>query len=110
MNGRLLLAFGLFALAASAGMKSYTIILPEPATMGNMELKPGSYRVDVGDQSAVIHNGRQATEVPVKVETNGSKYPETTFKMYNHDGKLRVDEIHLGGTKTKLVLGAVIAR
>jgi hypothetical protein len=93
-----------FAGLALAGTKSYTVTLYEPATIGGTEFKAGSYRVDVGDQKAVIHNGNKTSEVPVKVEENPSRYNQTTVRLTNENGKYRVDEIHLGGSKTKLVL------
>jgi hypothetical protein len=65
--------------------------------------------VDVTDQKAVIHNGRETSEVPVKVEQNPSRYAQTTVRMTNENGKYRVDEIHIGGSKTKLVLNEAAA-
>jgi len=105
MNGRLLLAFALIGLAAIAGTKSYTVNLLETATVGNMELKPGPYKVEVGDNKAVIHYGKLTAEVPVKVVKNDSKYATTSFRMNYENGRHLVEEIHLGGTNTKLVLG-----
>ncbi|HKE22066.1 MAG TPA: hypothetical protein VKB88_06725 [Bryobacteraceae bacterium] len=101
---RKLLLVCAFAGLAFAGPKSYSFTLYEPATFGGTELKPGSYKVDVTDQKAVIHNGRETSEVPVKVEQNPSRYAQTTVRMTNENGKYRVDEIHIGGSKTKLVL------
>lgn len=103
MKGKILLIFALAGLSF-AGTKSYTVTLYQPSTIGNTELKAGSYKVDVLDQKAVIHNGKTTTEVPVKVETNESKYADTTVRFNTEGGKYRVEEIHLGGTKTKLVL------
>lgn len=103
MKGTFLLIFALAGLAL-AGTKSYTITLYQPSVIGNTELKAGSYKVDVLDQKAVIHNGKTTSEVPVKVETNDSKYADTSVRFNTDGGKYRVQEIHLGGTKTKLVL------
>ena len=104
MNGRLLLAFALVGLAAIAGTKSYTVTLLETVTLGGTELQPGSYRLDIGDQKAVIHHGKLASEVPVKVETGDSKYATTTVRINTENGGHRVEEIRLGGTRTRLVL------
>lgn len=93
-----------FAGLALAATKSYTVTLYETATLGGTELKPGSYKVDVVDQKAVIHNGKEKTEVPVKVEQNGSRYNQTTVRLTQEAGRYRIDEIHIGGSKTKLVL------
>jgi hypothetical protein len=37
------------------------------------------------------------------VETNASKYSATSVRFSNGDGKLHIQEIHVGGTTTKLV-------
>jgi hypothetical protein len=105
MKGRFLLVCAVGVLAAAAASKSYTVTLYETATIGGAELKPGSYKVDVGEQKAVIHNGKSTSEVPVKVETNASKYLTTSVKVNHENGQSRVEEIHIGGTATKLVLG-----
>jgi hypothetical protein len=63
------------------------------------------YKVEVNDQTAVIHSGKTSAEVPVKIEKNDSKYQQTSIKYSVEGGKYRMEEIHLGGTYTKLVLG-----
>ena len=93
MRKALMLAMGVAGLAAS-GTKSYSIDLHEPALLGTTALAPGEYRVDVVDQKAVVRNGKAHCEAPVKVE-NGD----------NADGKMHIQEIHIGGTRTKLVFG-----
>ena len=103
MNGRLLLIFGLVGLAV-AGTKSYTVTLLEPASVGSTQLKAGSYKVDVEDQMAVIHNGKVKSEVPVKAEEAPAKYNQTTVVVTLENGSQHLREIHLGGTRTKLVL------
>lgn len=103
MKGKFLFIFALAGLAL-AGSKSYTVTLYQPSVVGNTELKAGSYKVDVLDQKVVIHNGKTTSEVPVKIETNDSKYADTTVRFNTESGKYRVQEIHLGGTKTKLLL------
>jgi hypothetical protein len=103
MKGRFLFLFALAGLAF-AGTKSYTVTLYQPSTIGNTELRAGSYKVEVMDQKAIIHNGKTTSEVPVKVEANDSKYAQTTVRFSTDNGKYRVQEIHLGGTNTKLVL------
>jgi hypothetical protein len=89
---------------AFAGTKSYTVTLLETASIGGTELKPGSYRIDVDVDKAIVHNGKNTTEVPVKVEQNESRYTQTTVRLVKENEKYRVDEIHFGGSKTKLVL------
>jgi|SRR5581483_1204712 len=104
MKKNILLAIGVAGLAvASASAKSYSVELYQPAVLGSMTLKPGEYKLDVNDQKAVLHNGSVRCEAPVKMETADTKYNSTTVRFSNGDGKMRIEEIHLGGTKTKLV-------
>src|SRR5713226_8957980 len=102
MTTRLLFAFAVAGLAM-ASAKSYSIDLFQPAVLGSTELAPGHYSVDVDDQKAVIRNGKIHGEAPVKVESADKKYNTTTVRFANGDGKYHIQEIHVGGTKTKLV-------
>jgi len=99
---RILLSFVLAGLAI-ASPKSYKVKLFEPAMVGTTLLKPGEYQVEVVDQKAVIRNGKTESQAAVKVETGDVKYDATSVQYSNGDGKMHVREIHLGGTKTKLV-------
>jgi hypothetical protein len=71
--------------------------------LGNTELKAGEYKVEVVDQKAVIRKGKFQGEAPVKVETNGTRFDATTVRYNTGDGTMRIQEIRLGGTNTKLV-------
>ena len=97
-----LLVIGMAALAA-AGTKSYSFELWEPALLGTTTLAPGQYRVEVADQKAVIRNGRFHGEAAVKVESGDTKYSTTGVRFTKADGKMHIQEIHVGGTKTKLI-------
>lgn len=97
-----LLTLAVAALAA-ASAKSYSFQLFEPALLGTTSLAPGEYRVEIDDQKAVIRNGKFHGEAPVKVETSETKYGTTTVRFTTADGKMHIQEIHVGGTKTKLV-------
>ena len=102
MTKRLLLVFAIAGLAV-ASAKSYSITLSQPAVLGDMQLAPGDYKVEVVDQKAVISNGKMHGEAPVKVETADTKYNATSVRLDNEGGKMHLQEIHIGGSKTKLV-------
>ena len=91
------------SLSAWAGAKSYAVTLYDPASAGGAQLKAGEYKVTVDNDKATITNGKISTESPVKVESAEAKYPTTSVIVLKNDGKSRISEIHLGGTKTKLV-------
>jgi len=95
--------FILLAAAAVASAKSYTVNLLQPAMFGNTELKAGEYKVDVNDTTAVIRNGKVHGESAVKVENADKKYDTTTVRYDTSGGKMKIQEIRLGGTNMKLV-------
>ena len=98
---RFLLSFALFALAL-ANAKSYTVTLYQAAKLGNMDLKPGEYRIEVQDQKAVIRNGSLHGEVPVTVDNGTTKHNTTSVRLVTDSGTTKIQEIRLGGTKTTL--------
>jgi len=102
MTKRLLLVFAIAGLAV-ASAKTYSVTLSLPAVLGDMQLAPGDYKVEVVDQKAIITNGKMHGEAPVKVETADMKYNSTTVRLSNDGGKMHVQEIHIGGSTTKLV-------
>ena len=102
MNRKLVLSMVAFAGMALAAGKSYSVKLYEPAMVGGTELKAGEYRVEVTDDKAVIKGSKVQKEATVKVETADSKYDTTTVRL-SSGAKPQIQEIRLGGTKTKLV-------
>jgi hypothetical protein len=51
----------------------------------------------------VLSKAGASVEANVKVESAESKFNSTSVRYQNGDGKYRIQEIRLGGTKTKLV-------
>ena len=102
MMTRLLLAFAVAGLAV-ASAKTYGIDLYQPAMVGTTELAPGHYDVDVADMKAVFRNGRIHGEVPVKMQDADTKYNRTSVVLTNNGGQMHIQEIHIAGTKVKLV-------
>jgi hypothetical protein len=98
------LPFFLVAGLAVASARSYTVNLFETTTVGSTELKPGEYKIQVNEQKAVIRKGKVQTESTVKVEEGDTKFDNTVVRYVNStDGKIRIQEIRIGGTKTKLL-------
>lgn len=102
MSKRFLMSF-LVAALAIATAKTYDVNFNQPVTVAGTELKAGDYRVDLTGDKVVITNGKQSVESAVKVEQADSKFQATSVLIAKTDGKMLVQEIHLGGTKTKLV-------
>jgi hypothetical protein len=103
MTKKLLLAFTMIGLAV-ASAKTYTVNLYQTAKFGNTELQAGTYTVEVKDAKAIIRNGKVLGEAPVKVETGDQKYSATTVRFDTGNGQMKIEEIRLGGTKSKLIL------
>ena len=102
MRKRLLWAL----LAAGLGIasaKTYGIDLYQPAMVGNTALSPGHYTVEVVDQKAVLRSGKVHGEASVKMEDADRKYDRTSVVLSNNGGQMHIQEIHIGGSKIKLV-------
>jgi len=83
--------------------KAYDVTFNTNAQVSGTELKAGIYSVEVAGDKAMIHGKKQNVEAAVKVQEGDEKFFSTTVRYSQVDGKYRIDEIHLGGTKTKLV-------
>ena len=99
MIKNLTLGFATFALAVGSAATSYTVTFYEPVVINNTTLKPGDYRVELKNNTAVIKQGRTLTEAPVKVENNADRFSNTVVRI----NKAQVEEIRVGGTHTRIV-------
>lgn len=96
----------LLAALAPASAKTYYVTLFQPTVVAGTELKAGTYGIDVKDSSFVIKSGKTAITVPAKLETVDNKYPSNSVRYRVANGKNELDEIRLGDTRLKLVVGA----
>ncbi len=88
---------------AVASANTFTVTLFQPSMVAGKELKPGDYKVTVSNEKAVIEKGKEKVEAAVKVENVDSKFSTTSVRYTNAEGKMKVTEIRLGGTTTKVV-------
>jgi hypothetical protein len=95
----------LLAGIAMAGTKSFNVTLAEPSIVAGTELKPGDYTFRLEDQKLIIKHGREVTEASVKVENTDTKFSSTKVTYDDSDGKYKLQEICVGGTHMKLVVG-----
>lgn len=91
------------ALAVASAASTYRITFFQPTYVNGQELQPGDYKIEVNGDKAIISRNRQKVEATVKSETTDEKFAANSVRYKNGDGKYRVQEIRLGGTKTKLV-------
>ncbi len=100
---KLMLSFGTLALAIASAASSYHFSLFQTSIVGGKELKPGDYKLQLNGDKATIKVGKDTLEAAVKVENGTEKFSETSVRFGTADGKMTVQEIRLGGTKSKLV-------
>ncbi len=111
MVKKLVLILAVVAIIATAettvpAVSHYRITLVQPAVVQGTLLKAGEYRLDLTASKATISadNGKNRIEVPVRIETESTKFDATAVRMDTASGKAVISEIRLGGTKTKLIL------
>ena len=101
---KLVLTFAAVALTvASAADNTYRFTLQEPASLNGTPLKPGNYKLEIEGDKAIIKSGKTVVESPAKLETVEHKYTLTTVDLDSINRKPRISEIHVGGTKTRIV-------
>jgi len=100
---RSLILFAVLGLSL-AGAKTYEITLDTTAKAGSVELKPGKYNLALMEDSKVRFtsaNG-QAVETSAKMSTVEKKFSATQIDVKQMNGTTQINEIDLGGTKTKI--------
>jgi opacity protein-like surface antigen len=96
------LALSFLSLASAA--KVYEIKLSRPTKVGNVQLKPGQYRLKINGGNAVfieVETSKSFT-TPAKLEDTDQKFDQTVVDTSVTDGMAKVKDIQLGGSKTKL--------
>lgn len=87
-----------------AGAMSSKVTLFQPATLNGVDLKPGDYKIQVEGEKLTIQNGKTKAEAAVKTEQNDEKFASTSVRYTTGEGKLKITEIRIGGTHTRLVV------
>ncbi|MCU0229715.1 MAG: hypothetical protein MUF01_18955, partial [Bryobacterales bacterium] len=90
-------------LTASAVAKTHTITLHTPTTIAGQELKPGDYKMELNGDTVKLTNGKQTVETTVTVQEAAEKFSKDSVRYTEADGKMKVREIRMGGTNTRLV-------
>jgi len=101
---KLLLGACVFSLGIALAASSYHIKIADPTWVGTTELKPGEYDVKVDGDKVTFKQGKNVIAVAAKVETNASKYSDTMIDVKTVNGQAKMQELDLGGTKSKIVL------
>ncbi len=100
------LAIGVLAVSSLSilGAKTYDITLSAPTKAGSVQLKPGQYTLKIDGSNAIFTdvNSAKSFTTPVKVETTDKKFSDTKVQSSKDGDVDKLDEIDLGGSKTKL--------
>ena len=99
---KLIFSFATIALAV-ASAASYNVTLYQASKVGDKQLQPGDYKVELHDNTAVFSKGKEKVEAAVKVESTERKNASTAVR-YGADSEIQ--QIRLKGTTTTLVFGA----
>lgn len=100
---KILLGLATVALTVASAATNYKLTLFQNSTIGSTELKPGDYKVEMKDNKALVKGGKNVVEADAKLETTNEKYSTTSVRYSNADGKMKIQEIRLGGTNSKIV-------
>jgi hypothetical protein len=90
------------ALAAAGGSR-FTVTIGEQAEIGAQSVKPGEYRVEVEGNKATLKSAGTSVETGVRVVEGDAKFPRTAVRYNLVEGKYRLEQIQIGGTKTTLI-------
>jgi hypothetical protein len=77
--------------------------LHQPSVVEGKELKPGNYKVQLSDSAITITNGKETVESTIKTEEGSERFASTSVRYTEDAGKMKIREIRVGGTSTKVV-------
>ena len=104
MSNTLRIAMLTLAATALASAASYRITIPVAVVVDGDDVKPGEYTLNVkDDNTAVLKGGKINIETKVKTEPTDRKFDSTAVRYSQEGGKYNMQEIQLGGKKSKLV-------
>jgi len=94
-----LLGLVILGLAVANAATSYKVLFSKDVVINGATLKAGEYKVQLGEGTATLKQGKTVVEAPVKLENNAEKFRTNGLKLT--EGEL--DEIRIGGTHTRVV-------
>ena len=99
LNKLLVMFVTIGGMAAIAKTGSYKVDLMQDSVLNGQQLKAGTYKVDVENNTATLTKGNAAVQAPAKEEQAPDKFANTQMVYTDNDLK----EIDIGGTHTKIV-------
>jgi hypothetical protein len=101
---KLMLGACVFTVGIASAATSYHVKIADPTWVGTTELKPGEYDVRLDGDKVTFKQGKKVFEVSAKIETNATKYADTQMDIKTVNGQAKLQELDLGGTKSKIML------
>src|SRR5271170_2869376 len=101
---KLMLGACVFSLGIATAASSYHVKIADPTWVGGTQLKPGEYEVKVDGDKVTFKQGKNVIAVSAKVETNAAKYADTQMDVKTENGRAKMVELDLGGTKSKITM------
>jgi hypothetical protein len=96
-NVLLLAALSVGIMAAST--HTYHVTLAQNSIVDGHQLKPGSYKVELNNTTAVLRNGNHVVQVPAREVTAQNKFANTEVEYMGNN----MQKIDFGGTRTTIV-------
>ncbi len=82
---------------------NYKVTLSQPSVLNGTELRAGEYRVELRDNKATVKGDKNVIEADVKIENSPTKFNTTSVRYEKADGKMRIQEMRLGGTNLRVI-------
>ena len=92
---------GVLALGVASAASAYSVTLYDSLMIGQTELKPGEYKVEMDGDKAVFKSGKNTFEVPAKMSTSDKKFASNSVVT---EGK-QIVEIDFKGSTSKMMFG-----
>jgi hypothetical protein len=82
-----------------ASNHTYKVTLAQNSVVNGHELQPGTYKVEINNNTAVIRHGKQSIQVPAHEVTAPNKFDNTEVEYIGNI----MQKIDFGGTNVSLV-------
>lgn len=84
--------------------KTYNVTLGSASKIGNVEFKPGTYRLVVDSPKVRFTEVKSGTEIELeaKVDEGDTKFNNTSVHLRNIDGVDQILEIRIGGSRIRI--------
>ena len=96
-------AFAVLALATVSAADRYTVELGSQAEINGHVLKPGTYKLELTGDHAILKSGKTTFETVARVENESKKFSETSVRYATGDNSSKIEEIRIGGTTIKVL-------